>query len=60
MLEIYLTGKTTEKRQTFDPFTPPAFAEYLYFTLKGETRKVPGPPDTSAQKAWEDEDHKVS
>jgi hypothetical protein len=24
MLEIHLTGKTTEKRQNFDPSTPPA------------------------------------
>jgi hypothetical protein len=61
MLEIHLTGKTTEKRQNFDFSTPPACAEHLHFTLKGETRRAPGPPaDTSAQMAWEDTHYKVS
>jgi hypothetical protein len=59
MLEINLTGKTTEKRQNFDSSTPPACAENLHFTLNGETRRAPGPPDASAQTAWEDVD-KVS
>jgi hypothetical protein len=33
MLEIRLTGKTTKKKQNFDPSTPPACAENLDFTL---------------------------
>jgi hypothetical protein len=61
MLEIHLTGKTTEKRQNFDPSTPPAHAEHLHFTLNGETKRAPvPPPDASSQTAWEDADHKVS
>jgi hypothetical protein len=61
MLEIYLTGKTTEKRQNFDSSTPPAGAEHLHFTLNRETRRAPiSPPDSSTQKAWEDTEHKVS
>jgi hypothetical protein len=61
MLEIHLTGKTTEKRQNFDPSTPPACAEHLHFMLNGETRRTLGPPpDAGAQMAWEDTDHKVS
>jgi hypothetical protein len=56
MLEIHLTGKTTEKRKNFDPSTPPACAENLHFTLNGETRRAPRPPDASAQTAWEDAD----
>jgi hypothetical protein len=59
MLETHLTGKTTEKRQNFDPSTPPACAEHLHFTLNGETRRASGPPVTHAQMAWEDMD-KVS
>jgi hypothetical protein len=52
MLEIHLTGKTTEKRQNFDSSTPPAWAEHLHFTLNAKTRRVPGPPpDTEAQTA---------
>jgi hypothetical protein len=55
MLEKHLTGKTTEKRQNFDPSSPPACAEHLHFTLNGEIRRVPRPlPDTGAQTAWED------
>jgi hypothetical protein len=38
---------------------PPACTENLHFTLKGETRRAPGPPDTRAQTTWEDVD-KVS
>jgi hypothetical protein len=61
MLEIYLTGKTTEKRKNFDSSTPPACAEHLHFTLNGETRRAPmPPPDGSTQTAWEGADHKVS
>jgi hypothetical protein len=61
MLEIHLTGKTTEKKQNFDPSTPPACAENLHFTLNRETRRAHRLlPDTSAQTAWEDADHKVS
>jgi hypothetical protein len=61
MLEIHLTGKTTENRKNFDFSTPPACAEHLHFTLNGETRRTPVlPSDASAQTAWEDMDHKVS
>jgi hypothetical protein len=61
MLEIHLTGKTTQTRQNFDSSTPPACAEHLHFTLNGETRRAPTPqPDASPQKAWEDADNKVS
>jgi hypothetical protein len=61
MLETHLAGKATEKRQNFDPSTPPACIEHLYFMLTGEARKAPRlPPDASAQTAWEDMDHKVS
>jgi hypothetical protein len=61
MLEIHITGKTTEKRQNFDSSTPPAHAEHPHFMLNGETRRAPRlPPDASAQTTWEDADHKVS
>jgi hypothetical protein len=59
MLETHLAGKTTEKRQNFDPSTPPAGAEHFLFTLNGETRRAPGPQVARAQMAWEDVD-KVS
>jgi hypothetical protein len=59
MLETHLAGKTTEKRQNFDPSIPPAGAEHLHFTLNGETRRAPGPLVVLAQTAWEDAD-KVS
>jgi hypothetical protein len=52
MLAIHFTGKTTEKRQNFDPSTLPACIEHLHFTLNRETRRTPGPlPDTGAQMA---------
>jgi hypothetical protein len=54
MLEIHLAGKATEKRQNFGPSTSPAGAKHLHFTLNGETRRAPGPPDARAQTAWED------
>jgi hypothetical protein len=57
MLETYFAGKITEKRQNFDPSTPPA--ENLHFMLNGETRRAPGLPVTHAQMAWEDS-NKVS
>jgi hypothetical protein len=60
MLETHLAGKATEKRQNFEPSTPPARAEQLHFTLYRETRRAPGPPDALAHMAWEDADHKVS
>jgi hypothetical protein len=61
MPEIHLTGKNTQKRQNFDPSTPPACAQHLHFMLNGETRKASrSPPDGSTQTAWEDVDHKVS
>jgi hypothetical protein len=44
MVETHLAGKTTEKRQNFDPSTPPFSAEHLHFTLHGETRRAPRPP----------------
>jgi hypothetical protein len=59
MLEIHLAGIITEKRENFDPSTPPASAEHLYFMLNGETRRAPGPLVTPTQMAWEDVD-KVS
>jgi hypothetical protein len=49
MLETHLVGKTTKKRQNFDPSTPPAGAENLHFMLNGETRRAPGPPVACAQ-----------
>jgi hypothetical protein len=52
MLEIHLTGKTTEKRQNCDSSTPPACAEHLHFTLNGEIRRaLMLPPDCNAQTA---------
>jgi hypothetical protein len=60
MLEIHLIGKTTENRQNFDSSTTPAHTKHLHFTLNGETRRAPAPPDTSAQTTWEDADHKMS
>jgi hypothetical protein len=59
LLETHLAGKTTKKRQKFDPSTPPAYTEHLHFTLKGEIRRAHGPPDARTQMAWEDTD-KVS
>jgi hypothetical protein len=61
MLETHLAGKATEKRQNFDPSTPPVCAEHLHSMLNGEIRRAHGPPPvTHAQMAWEDADHKVS
>jgi hypothetical protein len=59
MLETHLAGKTTEKRQNFDPSTPSACTENLHFTLNRETRRAPRPPVACTQMAWEDTD-KVS
>jgi hypothetical protein len=59
MLETHLAGKITEKRQNFDPSTPPAHTVNFHFTLNGETRRAPGLPHARAQTAWEDTD-KVS
>jgi hypothetical protein len=57
MLETHLAGKATEKRQNFDPSTPPACTEHLHFTLKEEIRRALGmPPDIHTQTAWEDVD----
>jgi hypothetical protein len=56
MLETHLAGKIIEKRQNFDPSTPPASAENLHFTLNGEMRRAPGPPVDHSQTAWEDAD----
>jgi hypothetical protein len=44
MLETYLKGKATEKRQNSDPSTPLACAEHLHFTMNGETRRAPKLP----------------
>jgi hypothetical protein len=61
MLETHLAGKATEKRQNFDPSTPPACTEHLHFTFNGETRRAPRLPQVAhTQMAWEDADHKVS
>jgi hypothetical protein len=59
MLETHLAGKATEKRQNFDPSTPPACTEHLHFMLNRETRRDPRPPVAHTQTAWEDAD-KVS
>jgi hypothetical protein len=40
MLETHLAGKATEKRQNFDPSTPPACTENLHYTLNGENRRA--------------------
>jgi hypothetical protein len=56
MLETHLAGKATKKRQNFDPSRPPAGAENLHFTLNGETRRTPVPPEAHTQMAWEDVD----
>jgi hypothetical protein len=56
MLETHLAGKTTKKRQNFDPSTPPARTENLHLTLNRETRRAPRPPVAHAQTAWEDAD----
>jgi hypothetical protein len=49
MLETHLADKTTEKRQNFDPFTPPTGAENLHFMLNRETRRAPAPPVAHAR-----------
>jgi hypothetical protein len=59
MLETHLASKATEKRQNFDPSTPPACSEHLHFMLNGETRRAPRAQVACAQMAWEDTD-KVS
>jgi hypothetical protein len=56
MLETHIAGKITEKRQNFDPSTPPASAKNLHFTLNGETRRAPGLPVACTQMTWEDAD----
>jgi hypothetical protein len=56
MLETHFAGIITEKRQNFDPSTPPASTENLHFMLNGETRRAPGPPVTHTQTAWEHTD----
>jgi hypothetical protein len=55
-METHIAGIITEKRHNFDPSTPPTSAENLHFTLNGETRRAPGPPNTCTQTAWEDVD----
>jgi hypothetical protein len=53
MLETHLTGKATEKRQNFDPSTPPACTEHFHITLNGEIRRAPGPLiDAGTQTSW--------
>jgi hypothetical protein len=59
IVTIYLAGKTTEKKQNFDPSTSPAGAEHLHFTLNREIRRAPRAPVIRAQTVWEDVD-KVS
>jgi hypothetical protein len=58
-LETHLAGKATEKRQNFDPSTPPACADNLQIMLNVETRRAPGLPDAHSQTDGEDTD-KVS
>jgi hypothetical protein len=60
MLEIYLTGKTTNKRQNFDSYTPTPCVWHSHSLLNGETRRPPMQQDTSIQIAGEDTDHKMS
>jgi hypothetical protein len=59
MLETHFAGKITEKRQNFNPSTPPADTKHPNFMLNRETRRAPGPPVARAQRTWEDAD-KVS
>jgi hypothetical protein len=40
MLETHLAGKTTEKRENFDPSTLPASTENLHFTLNRKIRRA--------------------
>jgi hypothetical protein len=56
MLEIHLAGKTTEKRQNFDPLhtSSPRRASPLH--VKWRNQEAPGAPVTRAQTAWEDAD----
>jgi hypothetical protein len=56
MLETHVAGKATEKRQNFNPSTPPACTENLHFTLNRETRRAPRPSVAHARTAWEDVD----
>jgi hypothetical protein len=49
-----LAGIITEKRQNFDPYTPPASTENLHFMFNGETRRAPRLPVIRPQTAWED------
>jgi hypothetical protein len=42
MLETQLASKTTEKKENFDPSTPPACAENLHFTLNKKPGGLPG------------------
>jgi hypothetical protein len=56
MLETHFAGIITEKRQNFDPSTPPASTENLHFTLNRETRRAPRMPVAHTQTAWEDTD----
>jgi hypothetical protein len=59
MLESHLAGKATEKRQNFNPSTHLHRTSPLH--VEQRNQEVPGPlPDTHAQMAWEDTDHKVS
>jgi hypothetical protein len=59
MLETYLAGKITKKKQNFDPSTLLVRTENLHFMLNGETRRAHELPVAHAQTAWEDAD-KVS
>jgi hypothetical protein len=61
MLETHLAGKAAEKRQNFDPSTPPACTEASPLHVEWRNQEGPWPvPDVHDQTAWEDAEHKVS
>jgi hypothetical protein len=50
-LKFLMLSYLKEKRQNFDPSTPPACAENLHFTLNRKTRRAHGLPVACAQMA---------
>jgi hypothetical protein len=59
MLETHLAGKTTEKRQNFDPIHTSSRCRESPLYVKQRSQEAPGPPVAHSQMAWEDVD-KVS
>jgi hypothetical protein len=51
-METHLAGKTTEKRQNFDPSTHPPSTENLHFTLNREITRSPRLPVAHAHMAY--------